>query len=271
MTISILDQNRITSLNSLTNNDTIILSPIFFWELYNNINTLNETKYIESLKQISNSIVVTYKSIECVEIELNSKEYLLLDRMINKETTQLIKNWLNTDNPSISYIRDTFSVGLTSTIFMDKFTDSAQSIWLPKLRDAYMNFNNGRDRNSARKKFEEIDDEISNDLCCKSISACVEILRNKNFTEEQAILFLKEPTVLYNRVFCYSAIYFYRSTESDKNSKNTYSIANDLKDVEYLFLSHYIESLLSNDKVMNYTFLHLKKSHIILSKMETGL
>ena len=82
------------------------------------------------------------------------------------------------------------------------------------------------------------------------------------------MLFIKKPTVIYNRVFCHVAIFEYRSTQSSYKKK---SLPNDSKDIDYLFCSHLVDRVFGEDHLMNAIFSHLKNSHQILANTETGL
>lgn len=271
MARSILDQNGIILLNGQENYDAIIISPMFMWELFNNINSPIEKTLIQRLRLISDRIVITFKSTSCEETEIDSGAISSFDSIIDHQKTQFIRHWLHDINPSISYIRDTMANGLTSEFFMRLFNEYAQATWLPKLQEEFNRLGRAKNRQLTRNSFEAKNEVMTEDLCHKSISACYQILKSKGFTHEQAILFLKEPSVLYNRVFCYSAIYIYRSTQAAKNSLQREMVANDNKDAEYLFLAHHAEDLISDDKFMKLIFSHLKKSYRILSNMKTDL
>jgi len=271
MANSILDQNGIILLNGRENYDAIILSPMFMCELFNNINSPREKTLVQHLRLISDHIIITFKSTLCEATEVDSGAISSFDGIIDRHSTRFIRQWLHDKTSSISYIKDTLAPGLTSESFMRDFNEHAQDAWFPKLQNEFKRLGCANDRQLIRCRFEAENEEMSEDLCVKSISVCCEILKSKGYTHEQAILFLKEPSFLYNRVFCYFAIYIYRSTQATKDSLQWEQVANDNKDVDYLFLAHHAEDLISNDKFMKLTFSHLKKSHRILSKMETGL
>lgn len=267
---SILDQNYIKNLNDRESCDAIIITPMFMWELFNNINNPTiEKKLIDKLRLVSDRIVITLKSISCEEIELDSGVILSFDRIINRQTTQSIRQLLHDNNSSISDIRDNLSPSLTPESFNYSFDDFAQNM-PPKYQEGFKSFGCAKERESYREDFEAKNEKISEDLCDSSISICYEMLKHKGYSDERAILFLKEPSILYNRVFCCCAIFKYRSTRGAKKQITKEIIANDIKDADYLFLAHHAENLLSEDKVMTLIFLHLKKSHELLSKKKTG-
>lgn len=137
----------------------------------------------------------------------------------------------------------------------------------PKLQEESKRLTH-KERRSRRKHFEEKDETLSKYLCYKTINACYTFLKAKDFPNEQAILFLREPSIFYNRMFCHCCIYIYRSTQATGNSPP--KMKNDNKDVDYLFLAHHAEHLISDDKIMNLIFSHLKSSHKILEEMEIG-
>lgn len=266
MAKGILDQNGIILLNGRETYDAIILSPMFMWELFNNIGSPKERILIRCLKLICDRIIVTFKSISCEDIELKSGMSMPFDKTIDYKSTKLIKQWLNNSEPYISDVRDTLSTGLTSDVFMDLFNGLALSI-LPNIQSEFKR-SSAKDRQLIQNNFEAEKEEMSEILCHKSISDCCVILKSKGFSDEQAIRFLKEPTVLYNRVFCCRAVCTYRATQADLHTKIK---ANDNKDIDYLFLAHHVDDLISNDRFMKHTFSHLKKSHEILKTMKTGL
>lgn len=270
MARSMLDQNCIKLLDGRENYDAIIISPMFMWELFNNINTPIEKTLIQQLKLISDRIVITFKSTSCEATELDSGTISSFDKVINHRNTQFIRQWLHDKNPSISDVRNALSPSLTPDAFKRSLNDHAQVTWLPKLQEGFGRFNHAKDRQLTRKDFEAEKEGVSEELCHKSISTCYGILISKGFSHERAILFLKEPSVLYNRVFCYRAIHMYRSTQGSKGQINSAIVANDIKDADYLFLAHHAEDIMSDDTVMKLLFSHLKRSHKILRKMETG-
>lgn len=267
MARSILDQNCIKLLDGHENYDAIIITPMFMAELFNNINIPIEKKLIQKLIPIADRMVFTFTSTSCEANELDSGAILSFDKVINHPKTQFIRQWLLDKNPSLSDLRNVLSPGLTSESFNRSFDELAQVTWFPKLQEGFERFYRAKDRKLSRESFEAESDEMSEDLCNMSIHCCYGILISKGFLHEQAILFLKEPSVLYNRVLCYCAIYIYRSTQTRPRTM----VANDNKDVDYLFLAHHVENLMSKDKVMNLIFSHLKKSHKILSQKVTGL
>lgn len=271
MVRSILDQSYIKSLDGRENCDAIIITSMFMWELFNNINTPIEKILIQKLGLISDRIVIANKSTLCEATELDTGVISSFDKIINHQNTQVIRQWLHDENPSISDFRNALSPGLTSETFKRLFNEYAQVTWIPKLQVGFGRFDCAKDRQLTRESFKAENEETSEYLCNKSIEACYEILISKGFLHEQAVLFLKEPSVLYNRVFCYSAIHMYRSTQGSKGQINSEIVANDIKDADYLFLAHHAESLMSDDTAMKLVFSHLKKSHKMLSKIEASL
>lgn len=81
MTRSILDQNGIGHLNGQENYDEIIISPMFMWELFNNIGSDRERTLVKHLKLISDRIVVTFKSVDCELTELASGNVSSFDKL----------------------------------------------------------------------------------------------------------------------------------------------------------------------------------------------
>lgn len=271
MARSILDQNCIKLLNGRESYDAIIITPMFMWELFNNINSPKEKILIQQLGLISDRIVITFKSTSCEATELDSGAISSFDKIINHQNTQVIRQWLHDKSPSLFDLRNALSPSLTSESFKRSFNENVQDTWLPGLQEGFERFYRAKDRKLSRESFEAENEEMSEYLCDMSIHFCYGILISKGFLQEQAILFLKEPSVLYNRMFCYIAIYIYRSTQGAKDQLKSATIENDIKDADYLFLAHHAEYLMSKDKVMNLIFSHLKKSHKILRKKETGL
>lgn len=268
---SILDQNNICCIDSQKHCDEIIISPMFMWEFFGNIGTGREEQLIRSLINVRDQIVMTFKSITCEAREIEYGRALAFGDVIDQQNTQIIRQWLCGEGPSISEIRDKLSPGFARDDFMNKFKDYADGAWRPKLEKEFRAFINPVARQSARRSFEEGDDEALQDLCFKAIQICFCVLKERGYSEERAVLFLRRPSILYNKAFYLSCMYTYRSTEGTSGMFSNKKVANDAKDVDYLFPAHHAERLLSNDKFMQQIFLCLKKSYDILSNMETGL
>ena len=115
MVTAILDQNGIINLDNQSSIDEFITTPMFFWELFNNIESPIEQRLLLSLQQISDKINVTYKSITCEKMELESKSHKNLDDFINPENTGFIRGLLSNSDNQISRIRNTMTSG-TCTI-----------------------------------------------------------------------------------------------------------------------------------------------------------
>jgi hypothetical protein len=270
MSRSILDQNGIILLDGNEPCDEIIISPMFMWELFNNIGSPIEKQLIQYLKKINNKIVVTFKSIISEATEMQSSERPTFNELINHQNTQAIRHWLNDRDPSLSYMRDKLSPGFTSDSFKLMIDELAKNSWLPVLEKEFEKFTTPKDITSARSKFEAESKEVSEDLCMKAFNVCYKVLTCKGLSQKEAILFLKQPSIFYNRMFGIVTIHMYRSSQAEKGFPSKI-VANDIKDVDYLFLAHHAESIIGNDKFMRHTFAHLRKSYEILNNMETGL
>ena len=139
---------------------------------------------------------------------------------------------------------------------------------IPKLKSQFSSFKDPKTRQNFRKNFENEDHSATYEIFTDTLKLCCLLLRNKDFTTDQSVLFIKQPSVLYNRAFCHTALYLYRSTQTSFKEK---AIPNDLKDIEYLFCSHLVDQVFGGDIFMNTVFSHLKNSYQILANTETGL
>ena len=261
ITRSILDQNQLYLLNIKNPYEEIIISPVFMWEFFNNINTNIESLLIRKIQEISNQIFITFKSITCEKLEIAVGHTLLFDEIVDHQNTNTIRQWLKSKTPSISQVRDIFSPNFTNTS-LDRLKTHAETSWVPLLKEGF-NKLLPKDRPLIRDNFKDISEETTRKLCYESIQVCFKILKDKKYSEEQANKFLKEPTILYNRAFCHFCLYLYRSTQTSFKD-----IANDNKDIELLFCAHHVDKLISNERFMKYTFSHLKESHKLLINLE---
>ena len=267
---SILDQNGIKLLDTTVNYGNIIASPMFFWELYNNCNTKLETDILNLLKPFSNSILVTYKSTTCEFKEIKRKQTLNFKNFLDRDNTTTIRDWLGQPQPKLNQLRDTLSPGLTAKIFNSRYTALANDTWLPFLQSEFDKFGNSSGRMSFRNDFDAIDNRITQKLFENTLHVCFEILKRESFTRRQSVLFLSNPSVLYNRVFGAICVQLYRSTHTDKSYKPE-KLANDLKDYEYLFIAHLCDNIIGQDAFFTHLYNHLKQSHHILRNTSTGL
>lgn len=268
MVTAVLDQNGILNLNDQLDIDEFITTPMFFWELFNNIDSSREQFLLQSLRQVADKVKVTYKSITCEKLEIESKSNKGLNDFINKENTAFIRDFLKKNENQITDIRDTLASGFTKGDFKEKFSDLAENGWIPKLKFQFEKFESASKRQDFREGFESIDHTVTYELFKKTLSVCFSLLEKQGFSQEEAVLFIKQPTVTYNRAFCHVAIFEYRSTQT---SYKKIALPNDSKDIDYLFCAHLVDQILGGDKVMNYIFLHLKNSYKILADTETGL
>jgi len=117
MVTAILDQNGIINLDDQSDIEEYIVTPMFFWELFNTIGSPIEQRLIQSLQQVSDRIKVTFKSVTCEKMELESKSHKELDDFINQENTWFIRDLLSNNDNQISRIRDTLASGFTKNEF----------------------------------------------------------------------------------------------------------------------------------------------------------
>jgi hypothetical protein len=267
MTTAILDQNGIINLNDQSDIDVFITTPMFFWELFNNIESSREPVLLQFLRQVADKIKVTNKSITCEKLELESKSHKNLNDFINQENTVFIQELLNKNEIQISHIRDTLASGFTKDYFNTRFFDLAKE-WIPKLKPQFAEFKNSTERQDFRVGFKSIDHTVTCELFNNTLPVCLKLLDKTGFSQEEAFLFIKQPTVIYNRVFCHVAIFEYRSTQTSYKKK---ALPNDSKDIDYLFCSHLVDQVFGGDQLMNNIFFHLKNSYQILADIETGL
>lgn len=268
MVVAILDQNGIKDLCSDIDIDEYIVSPMFFWELFNNIGGSLSQKLVQNLQQVTDRIKVTFKSITCERIELESKSQKKLGEFIDQDNTKFVRNWLLQNNCQLSDIRDSLATGFTKEDFNEKHYGLSIDTLIPKLKSQFSSFKDPKTRQNFRKNFENEDHSATYEIFTDTLKLCCLLLRNKDFTTDQSVLFIKQPSVLYNRAFCHTALYLYRSTQTSFKEK---AIPNDLKDIEYLFCSHLVDQVFGGDIFMNTVFSHLKNSYQILANTETGL
>jgi len=268
MVTAILDQNGIINLDDQSDIEEYIVTPMFFWELFNTIGSPIEQRLIQSLQQVSDRIKVTFKSVTCEKMELESKSHKELDDFINQENTWFIRDLLSNNDNQISRIRDTLASGFTKNEFNERFFDLAEDGWIPKLKSQFSNFKSAKERQDFREGFESVDYKVTKDIFEKTLSVCFKLLEKMEFSTKEAVLFIKQPTVIYNRAFCHVAIYEYRSTQTSFKKK---TLPNDSKDIDYLFCSHLVDQVFGGDNLMNAIFSHLKNSYQILASTETGL
>lgn len=244
---------------------------MFMWELFNNTNSRIENKIIQLLKPVADRLAITFKSVTAEANELKARRSLSFEETVDYNNTYTIRKWLKNDSSSISHIRNKLARGFSTSSFKNILVGHAKNSWVPKLQKEFDNFSCPRERQLTRRRFKEEDEELSRNFFQRTISICFKILKSNGFAENDAIQFLSQPTILYNRVFCHCALFSYRSTQPDRKSIPNANIANDIKDIDYLFFSHHADHLFSKDKFMMNTFSHLKKSHVILKNTETGL
>ena len=268
MVTAILDQNGIKDLCINSGIDGYIVSPMFFWELFNNIESSLGQRLKRSLQQIADRIKVTYKSITCERIELESKSHKKLEDFINQNNTKFIRDWLLNNDGQLSDIRVSLSSGFTKEDFNEKFIYLADDSWIPKLKSQFNNYESPKARQNFRESFENVDYSATNEIFKKTLSVCFQLLKDMDFSTEQSVLFVKQPSVFYNRVFCHTALFMYRSTQSSFKKK---TVPNDSKDIDYLFCSHLVDQIVGGDIFMKTVFSHLKKSYQILADTKTGL
>lgn len=268
MVTAILDQNGILNLNDQLGIDEFITTPMFFWELFNNIESYREQIFLHSLRQVADKIKVTSKSITCEKIEIESKSHKGLNDFINQENTTFVQELLKKNENQITDIRDTLASGFTKDNFKERYSDLAEDGWIPKLKAQFKKFKNAGERQDFRKGFENNDQTVTYELFKETLSICFKLLEKQDFSQEEAVLFIKQPTVIYNSVFCHVAIFEYRSTQTSYK-KN--ALPNDSKDIDYLFCAHLVDQVFGGDKLMNNIFSHLKNSYQILADTETGL
>ncbi|MBU2515722.1 hypothetical protein KJ966_30765 [bacterium] len=268
MTTAILDQNGILNLNDQLDIDEFITTPMFFWELFNNIESSREQTLIQFLRQIVDKITVTNKSITCEKLEIESKSHKDLSDFINLENTAFIRESLKKSENPITNIRDKLAFEFTKDNFKERYSDLAEEGWIPKLKSQFGKFKNANDRQKFREGFEKIDQTVTFEMFKETLSVCFGLLEKHDFSHEEIVLFIKQPTVIYNRAFCHVAIFEYRSTQTSYK-KN--ALPNDSKDIDYLFCAHLVDQVFGGDQLMNNIFSHLKKSYQILADTETGL
>jgi len=268
MITAILDQNGILNLDDQLDIDQYITTPMFYWELFNNIESSREQNFLHSLRRVANKIKVTNKSITCEKFEIESKTQKGLNDFINHEKTVFIQELLKNSENQINDIKNTLASGFTKEFFREKFSDIAEDAWRPELESQFRKFNNANERNNFREGFKNIDQKVTYKLFEETVSVCFHFLKKQDFTLKEAALFIKKPTIIYNRAFCHVAIFEYRSTQT--SYKNN-ALPNDLKDIDYLFCAHLVDRVFGGDKLMNNIFSHLKNSYQILANTETGV
>jgi len=148
------------------------------------------------------------------------------------------------------------------------FNYLANDKWIPKLKSKFDSFSAPKVRQNFRENFKNIDHSASKEIFENTLTICFHLLKNMDFTTEQSVLFVKQPSVFYNRVFCHTALFMYRSTQTSYKKK---TIPNDSKDIDYLFCSHLVDQVFGGDIFMNTVFSHLRNSYQILADIKTGL
>lgn len=264
---AILDQNSILDLQQNSDVDEFILTPMFFWELFNVIDLSVEKKLIELLSTIASRIVIVGKGVDCERQEIDLRAQIPFDSLVDHDTTRYFRQKIVGNEFCLSAFRALICTGLTVDSFNNPFKALAEAKWNPLFKNGHDNFLNSQVRKEQRAGFEKIDEKITKGIALTCISICADELVGLGYSTEVAEVFLRTPSIFFNRIFCHAALYCYRSTHTS-NSDSSKKSANDCKDIDYLFLTHHATRLLSHDKVISLIFKHLKLAHKIISNWQ---
>lgn len=240
---------------------------MFLWEFFNNINLPQEKKLIELLSTVASRIVIVGKGVDCERQEIDLRTHIPFNSLVNHDTTRYFRQKIVGDDFCLSAFRALICNGLTVESFNSPFKTLAEAKWNPLFKSGYDNFPNNQARKEQRSSFERIDEKITMGIALTCISICAAELVSLGYSKEDAEVFLRTPSIFFNRVFCHAALYCYRSTHIS-NSDSSKKSANDCKDIDYLFLAHHAAKFLSKDDAISLIFKHLKLAHKIISNWQ---